>query len=101
MCVSLAFDGQDGNGLQLEKNGPNFSNLTPVCRHVIEQFFLFRDFRLPLLDILEKSWMIGNYAQISSGLAKFTSHCLSYSLVFYVSLCLCKLFSFLPYVKLS
>ena len=29
---------------------------------------MFRDFRLPLLDILEKSWMTGYYAQISSGL---------------------------------
>ena len=43
---------------------------------------MFRDFRLPLLDILEKSWMIGYYAQISSGLAKYNSHYLSYSLFF-------------------
>ena len=43
---------------------------------------MFRDFRLPLLDNLEKSWMIDYYAEISSGLAKFNSHCLSYSVVF-------------------
>ena len=33
---TLSFEGQDGNGLQLEKIGPTFSSLTPVCRHVIE-----------------------------------------------------------------
>ena len=33
---TLAIDGQDGNRLQLEKIGPSFSSLTPVCRHVIE-----------------------------------------------------------------
>ena len=43
---------------------------------------MFRDFRLPLLDILEQSWMIGYYAQISSGLTKYNSHYLSYSLFF-------------------
>ena len=43
---------------------------------------MFRDFRLPLLNILEKSWMIGYYAQISSGLAEYNSHYLSYSLFF-------------------
>ena len=35
-CKTLVFDGQDGNGLQLEKIGPTFSSLTPVCRYVIE-----------------------------------------------------------------
>ena len=35
-CKNLVFDGQDGNGLQLEKIGPTFSSSTPVCRHVIE-----------------------------------------------------------------
>ena len=35
-CKTLAVDGQDKKGLQLEKIGPSFSSLTPVCRHVIE-----------------------------------------------------------------
>ena len=35
-CKTLVIDGQDGNGLQLEKIGPTFSSLTPVCRQVIE-----------------------------------------------------------------
>ena len=35
-CKTLAIDGQDGNGLQLEKTGPSFSTLTPVCYYVIE-----------------------------------------------------------------
>ena len=35
-CKTLSFEGQDGNGLQLEKTGPTFSSFTPVCRHVIE-----------------------------------------------------------------
>ena len=35
-CKTLSFEGQDGNGLQLEKIGPTFSSLTPVCRHAIE-----------------------------------------------------------------
>ena len=51
-CKTLSFEGQDGNGLQLEKTGPSFSSSTPVCRHVIEHmnnhFFMFRDFRLSL-----------------------------------------------------
>ena len=60
---------------------------------------MFRDFRLPLLNILEKSWMIGYYAQISSGLAEYNSHYLSYSLFFFTSVL--SSFLFLPYVKVS
>ena len=66
----------------LKKKWAKFFKFNSCVPSLDWTFFLFRDFRLPLLDILEKSWMIGYYAQISSGLAKFTSHCLSYSLVF-------------------
>ena len=36
-CKTLAVDGQDGNGLQIEKIGPTFSSLTPVYRLVFER----------------------------------------------------------------
>ena len=40
VSASLAFDaGQDGNGLQLEKTGPNFSSGTPVIKHYINNHF--------------------------------------------------------------
>ena len=37
-CKTLSFEGQDGNGLHLEKIGATFSSLTPLCRHVIEHY---------------------------------------------------------------
>ena len=96
LCLCLSMRARIETDCNLNKTEPSFSSLTPVCRHVIEHY-MNRHF-----SVLRFRPAIVRQFRHSPGLAKYNSHCLSYSPDFFTSvLGYVSSSLFLPYVKVS
>ena len=85
LCVWLSMPARIETDCNLKKTEPSFSSLTAVCHHVIEHY-MNRHFFCSVISACHV-----RHFRRYPGLAKYNSHCLSYSLDFlYISLSLSK-----------